>query len=50
MKFPDGLLVDLSSAPVQNIKQNEIAYGYVLFAKTKNLNLHFKCRITDAHN
>ena len=43
-------LVDLSAAPVQNIKQNETAYGYVLFAKTKDRNLHFKCRISDAHN
>jgi hypothetical protein len=43
-------LVDLSAAPVQNIKQNETAYGYVLFTKTKDLKLHFKCRISDAHN
>jgi hypothetical protein len=39
-------LIDSSAAVVPNIKQNETAYGYVLFTKTKDLKLHFKCRIS----
>ncbi len=41
-------LVDASAGVVGNIKQNETAYGYVNFMKTKDLNLHFKCRISQA--
>jgi hypothetical protein len=39
-------VVEVSAAIVPNIKQNETAYGQATFMKTKNLNLHFKCRIS----
>jgi hypothetical protein len=39
-------LVDASAGVVGNLKQNETAYGYANFMKTKDLNLHFKCRIS----
>jgi hypothetical protein len=39
-------LVDASAGVVGNLKQNETAYGYATFMKTKDINLHFKCRIS----
>jgi hypothetical protein len=39
-------LVDASAGVVGNLKQNETAYGYANFMKTKDLSLHFKCRIS----
>ncbi len=43
-------LIDASGEELPNIKQNETAYGYVLFTKTKDLKLHFKCRISQVRD
>ena len=42
----NGTLIDASAVPVQSIKPGETAYGYVLFTKTKDLALLFKCRVS----